>query len=88
MHISIPADLEAFVKDRAVACGFGRVEDYVCSLIQQDEDLASFAQLSEQELSESLAMLDRGMADVAAGRTMSVEEAKRRTEEKLGLQMP
>ena len=40
--------------------------------------------LSDDELAESLAMIDRSMEQIAAGEGMSVEEARRRTLERLG----
>ncbi len=67
MQIEIPPDLEPFVKERAAAARFDCVEHYVYHLIEQDRDNAVYEErLTPEELAESLAMLDRGMADVAA----------------------
>jgi hypothetical protein len=40
---------------------------------------------SDAELAESLAAIDEGMADIHAGRTLSLEEAVRRLNEKYGV---
>jgi hypothetical protein len=87
MQINIPADAEALVTGKAAAAGFPNVDDYVLSLILRaaDEDELYDEQLTPEELAESLAMCDRGMEDVKAGRSMSVAEARRQTLEDLGL---
>jgi len=42
-----------------------------------------FSELSEEDLQASLAMCDRGMAEIEAGKGMSIEEALRLSLEKL-----
>ena len=87
MQINIPADAAALVAGQAAAAGFPNVDDYVLSLILRaaDEDETFEEQLTPEELAESLAMLDRGMEDVKAGRTLSVADARKKTLKELGL---
>jgi hypothetical protein len=85
MQINIPSDAESLVRDKAAAAGFPDVDQYVLALILREDDDAIDEQVTEVELAESLATLDRSMDDVKAGRTLSVAEARRQTLEELGL---
>ncbi|HYO26602.1 MAG TPA: hypothetical protein VEQ85_16795 [Lacipirellulaceae bacterium] len=87
MQITIPSDFEAFVAARVSEGRFSSAEQYICTLIRDDQIEAKYEELSAAEMAESLAAIDRGMADVAAGRTKPVREALREIADKLGLQL-
>jgi len=48
-----------------------------------EEKFPALPPMSEEELQASLAMCDRGMAEIEAGQGMGIEEAERRTLERL-----
>ncbi|TWT96607.1 hypothetical protein Pla108_23760 [Botrimarina colliarenosi] len=58
------------------------IKDCVVGLIHADTDES--ASLTDEELRESAARCDEGMADVLAGRVMSVEQARQRLHARLG----
>lgn len=63
--------------------GFVRGESYVLMSIDRYREVMGVGR--DEELAESLAAIDEGMADVNAGRTISLEEAVRRLNEKYGV---
>jgi hypothetical protein len=87
MQINIPSDADALVRDKAAAAGFPSVDQYVLSLILREEDEATDEPLTQEELDESLAMLERGMEDVNAGRTQPAKEALEEIAKEFGLKI-
>ena len=88
MQINIPQDIEALAKSRAAAHGCTSVEHYVRNLIIRDQvEHAIEEELSEEELASSLAMIDRSMEDVKAGRTAPAKEALKGIASDLGLKL-
>jgi hypothetical protein len=85
MQINIPSDAESLVRDKAAAAGFPSVDQYVLSLILREEDEASDEPLTPEDLAASLAMLDRGIEDVKAGRTQPAKEALEEIAKEFGL---
>lgn len=76
MRIVIPKDAEAFVKSRSLAAGFKTVEEYIYSLILKDESGGTPAEEhGEQALARSLAMIDKSIEDIQAGRTSLAKTA-------------
>ena len=64
--------------------GFVRGSSYVLMSIDVYRELMGVG--SDEDLAESLAAIDEGMADVRAGRTMTLDEAVQRLNEKYGVQ--
>lgn len=86
MHIEIPSTAEALVLGRARAAGFSDVSEHVYSLILQDVSVETPAETRDQQtMDESLARLDRGMEDIAAGRTLPAKEAMEQIAAEFGL---
>ena len=63
--------------------GFVQGPSYVLMSIDVYREMMGVG--SDAELAESLAAIDEGMADVRAGRTLSLEEAIRQLNEKHGI---
>jgi hypothetical protein len=63
--------------------GFVQGPSYVLMSIEMYRELMGVG--SDADLADSLAAIDEGMADVRAGRTMSLDEAIRRLNEKYGV---
>lgn len=88
MQIDIPIAEAKKLELHAAAAGFDSVEKYVTefvlTLAEQPNAAEHFAPLADDELGASLAMIDRGMAQIHSGQGLSVAEARRRTLEQLG----
>ena len=87
MQIDIsPSDIARLTR-HAQAAGFADVESYVrhfvAALAETDDADKLLPPLSEDELANSLAMLDQGMEELAAGSGQSLEESRRLAHEKL-----
>ena len=63
--------------------GFVQGESYVLMSIDVYREMMGVGR--DEELAASLAAIDEGMQDVNAGRTISLEEAVRRLNEKYGV---
>jgi hypothetical protein len=88
MQIDIPTVEAKKLELHAAAAGFDSVEKYVTefvlTLAEQPNAAEHFAPLADDELAASLAMIDRGMAQIRSGQGLSVAEARRHTLEQLG----
>lgn len=81
MQINLPNVVENLVLEKAAAAGYGEdVAAYVAHLIEADEPLP----LSEDQRKQSEAIIERGEADIAAGRTQDMREAMLQLGEKRG----
>jgi hypothetical protein len=86
MQIDLPQDEQKKLGVLAAEAGFDSVEHYVTEHLRtlaQHPSTTQFAPLTQEELQESLAMCDRGMEEAAAGKGMSVDDARRHTLERL-----
>jgi len=88
MHLNIPPHKTEELTRHATAAGFASVEKYVTqfvlTLAERPCEDKVFAPLADDEMTVSLAMIDRGMAEIDAGNGMSLEEARRRTRADIG----
>ena len=88
MHLNIPHHEAEKLARHATAAGFASVENYVTefvlTLAERPRVDEIFAPLTDDELAGSLAMIDRGMAEIDGGKGLSVEEARRRTRGHVG----
>ena len=88
MQLNIPPHETEKLTQHATAAGFASVETYVTqfvlTLAEHPDVNDVFAPLSGDELAASLAMIDRGMGEIDAGKALSIEEARRRTHENVG----
>ena len=88
MQLNIPPHEVEKLTQHATAADFSSVETYVTQFVltladrQRGDEV--FLPLTDEELAASLAMIDRGVAEVEAGHGMSIEEAHRRTIKNLG----
>lgn len=82
MQIEIPTDVGAIAQEKAAAMG-ATVADYVSHLILGDDP----EMLTEADLTDSVAKLDKAMEDVRAGRTMPAKEALRQVAQEFGLKL-
>lgn len=83
MHIDLPEELLERVRKRS-AKHEGVSE---ADIIKDALDLLDWADddnPSEEILKQSLAVIDRSMADIAAGRLLTVADARQQTLEQLG----
>lgn len=81
MLIELPDDLVARLRNRTAE--FGSTEADVIREALDNLDRAGAGPLGPVTMAESLAMIDRGMEDVRAGRTMSVEAARQFSKDRL-----
>jgi len=80
VQINLSNDSEVLVLKKAEAAGFGEdVAAYVAHLIAAD----GFAPLADEELQASLAMIDAGMEEIAAGGGLTVDQARQHSLEQL-----
>ena len=88
MQLNIPSHETEKLAQHAAAAGFGSVEKYVTqfvlTLAERPRAGEVFAPLTDDELAESLAMIDRGTAEIDAGKGMNVDEARRHSRQNLG----
>jgi len=88
MQIDIPTTEAKKLESHAAAAGYDNVEKYVTefvlALAGQPNAAEHFALLTDDELSASLAMLDRGMEQIRSGQGLSVEDARRHSLQQLG----
>jgi len=89
MQIDIPSQEAKQLAQQATAAGFPSVEKYVTELLltlaERPHIEQLFPPLSPDDLEASLSMIDLGRKQIAAGEGMSVEEARRRSLELLGV---
>jgi predicted transcriptional regulator len=78
MSIEIPADLQAFVTDQLRLGGFGSEQQVV----------AEGLRLLKAEQEETVAGIQAGLADAAAGRMQSLQEAFADLRREFGLESP
>ncbi len=87
MQLNIPPHETEKLAQHATAAGFGSVEKYVTqfvlTLAERPRADEVFAPLTDDELAVSLAMIDRGTAEIDAGKGMNIDEARRRTRENI-----
>jgi len=89
MQIEVTGEVEQRLRQHAAASGYDDVEKYAAdhlAAIAYAPLNAELPPMSEDELRRSAEMCDQGMADVLAGRVMSVEEARQRLHSRLGKQ--
>jgi hypothetical protein len=79
MHIDLSGQETEILGRQAAAAGFANANEYVAqfvhTLAQNPDPL--LASLSNDELATSLSMIDQGVAEIRAGKGLSVEEARR-----------
>lgn len=85
MQLNIPPHEAEKLAQHATAAGFASVEKYVTqfvlALAERPREDELFPPLTDDELAASLAMIDRGTAEIDAGKGLGIEEARRRTRE-------
>lgn len=88
MQLNIPPHEIEKLTQHATAAGFGNVESYVTqfvlALAERPSVEEAFSPLTDAELAASLAMIDQGLAEIKAGKGLSVEEARRLSHEDIG----
>ena len=87
MQLDIPPSESAKLACQASAAGFPNVEQYVTQFVltladRSDQDQV-LPPLADDELAASLAMVDQGLAEIDAGKGLSVDEARRRAHDNL-----
>ena len=86
MQIDIPLTEQQRLAVHAAEAGYDDVELFVTEHIRalaQQPSIAAGPRLSPQQLEASLAVIDKSMAELEAGGGLSLEEARRRTLERL-----
>ena len=87
MKVDLPTDAETRLAEHAKAAGYDDVERYAAEhllAIAQQPMLCELGPLTGQARAESLAMIEEGEADLAAGRTRDVREALLEIGQKFG----
>ena len=91
MQIDIPPAATIKLERHAAAAGFESAEKYVTefvlTLAERTDALELFAPMTDDELSASLAMIDRGMEDARAGRTVPAKVALQDIADEFGLKI-
>jgi hypothetical protein len=91
MQIDIPSIETEKLARHAAAAGFDSVETYVTefvlTLAERPNATELFAPMTNDELTASLAMIDRGMEEVRAGRNVPAKAALREIADEFGLQI-
>jgi hypothetical protein len=91
MQIDIPPAEAEKLERRAAAAGFDSAEKYVTefvlTLAERPDALELFAPMTDDELAASLALIDRGMEDVKAGRTRPAKAALQDIADEFGLKI-
>lgn len=73
MNISVPDLMRDWVQSRVDGGKYGSVSDYVRDLIRKDQNDAEEKSNQERWLKDVDAAIDRGLADVAAGRVHDID---------------
>ena len=85
MEINIPPEqqqqLAAFAKLR----GFESPEEYASSIVLNAVQLEAFAELSPEEMAESVASIERGIEQAKAGQGVPAQQAMNEIATKYGL---
>jgi hypothetical protein len=79
MQINIPPSEQDRLSQQAVAAGFSDVESYAAVhllALAQEPTPEEMASLSEEEMQASLTMCDTSMAELEAGKGLSIGEAR------------
>ena len=71
MNIRLKPDAEAYLKAQVASGRFASVEEAIDALTRDDE--VAQAELDAADLSWAKPYIDKGMADVEAGRTVSAD---------------
>jgi len=75
MQLTIPADLEALVQKRLASGAFTNAEDVLRRALEVLEEEESWSAEERQALDEKI---DRALAQVKAGKTYGLDEARQR----------
>jgi len=87
MQIDIPQDQFDKLSERAVAAGFGSVPAFLQALANSPVVDPRGTELSEQQLRESVAMIERGNSQIDVGEGVDLDDALRKIAEKHGFQV-
>lgn len=88
MEINIPPAEQERLTALATLHGFATPEEYASSIVLNAVQLDAFAELSADELAKSVASIERGLADVEAGRSQPAHEAMDEIANKFGFTIP
>jgi hypothetical protein len=87
MQLNIPPPESEKLARQASAAGFANVEQYVTQFVLTLADRSDQNQVlppaPDDDLAASLAMIDQGMAEIDAGKGLSVDEARRSAHDNL-----
>jgi antitoxin ParD1/3/4 len=72
MNIRLKPDIEQWLKSQVERGRFGSLEEAIEALVREDQ--ITQEELEGAELSWAQPYIDKGLADVEAGRTVSAEE--------------
>ena len=85
MQINIPPDEQKQLAALAALNGFSTAEEYAASIVINAVQLEAFADLSSEEMEESLKSIGRGIEQSKAGLGTPIKEAMQGIADNLGL---
>jgi len=85
MQINIPPDEHKQLAALAALHGFATAEEYAASIVINAVQLEAFADLSPEEMEESLKSIGRGIEQSRAGLGIPIKDAMQGIADKLGL---
>ena len=88
MQVNIPPAQQQQLEAFAIQRGFATAEEYASTLLMNALQLEAFADLSPEEMTESVRSIERGIADVEAGRSQPAREAMDDIANKFGFTIP
>ena len=88
MQINISPAQKRQLAAMAASHGFDTAEEYASSIISNAVQLEAFADLSPEEMAESVASIERGIEQSKAGLGVPAKEAMQTIANNLGLNLP
>lgn len=77
MHIDIPPAQAQQLAALATQHGYSSVEEYASKIVSNAVQLECFAAISPEAMEESLGSIQKGLADIKAGRSQPTQDAAR-----------
>jgi len=88
MQINLPPAEQQHLATLAAQHGFATAEEYASHIVSNAVQLETFAALSPDQMQESVRSIERGLADVEAGRSQPAHKAMDDIAKKFGFTIP
>ena len=88
MQVNIPPAEQRQLAILATEHGFATAEEYASNILVKAMQLEAFADLSPEEMEASVRSIERGLADVKAGRSQPAREAMGEIASEFGFELP